>query len=163
MQVGNPSVASVIDELIRTGVDRLVVLPMYPQYSATSSGSAHDAVFHALLKQRRVPALRTVPAYYHHPAYLDPVTHVIPQQLARLPWKPDHDVLSSPGTPITYAQRVDPYATQVQRTTRELIRRLGWPRQTWTQSFQSLFGRDEWLKPYTDSVLEKLARQGAKR
>jgi ferrochelatase len=163
MQVGNPSVSSVVDELIEGGIDRLVVLPMYPQYSATSAGSAADTLFHALMKQRRVPALRTVPPYYDHPAYLDAMTQVIRDDLAALPWQPDHYVLSFHGIPIEYAQRGDPYATQVKRTTAALIRRLGWPRAMWTQSFQSLFGRDRWLKPYTEDVLRQLARAGKKR
>jgi protoporphyrin/coproporphyrin ferrochelatase len=162
MQVGNPSVASALDEMIRSGVDRLIVLPLYPQYSATSLGSAYDAVFHALTKQRRVPALRFVPPFYDQPAYLDAMTTVIREDLARRP-EPDHYLLSFHGIPVKYAQRGDPYATQVVRTTRELVRRLGWPRERWTQSYQSLFGRDPWLRPYTEDVLGKLARQGKKR
>jgi ferrochelatase len=163
MQVGNPSVALVIDELVRDGVDRLVVLPMYPQYSATSAGSAADALCHALMKQRRVPAVRTVPPFYDHPAYLDAMTRVIREELAALPWQPDHYVLSFHGIPVSYAQRGDPYATQVTRTTRALVERLGWPREAWTQSYQSLFGREPWLRPYTDDVLRTLARQGKRR
>ena len=163
MQVGNPSVANAIHDLIAQGVDRLLVLPMYPQYSATSAGSAADAVFKALLRERRVPAVRVVPPYYQHPAYLDAVTTVIRDDLARLPWQPDHYLLSFHGIPIAYARRGDPYTTQVKRTTRELIRRLGWPRDKWTQSFQSLFGRSEWLKPYTDRTLVRLAESGKRR
>src|SRR5262245_26265491 len=77
MQVGNPSVASVVGDLIRRGVDRLVVVPMYPQYSATTTASATDVLFQALMKERRVPALRIVPPYYAHPAYLDTVTTIV--------------------------------------------------------------------------------------
>ena len=163
MQVGNPPVADVVRELIAGGVDRLVVLPMYPQYSATTSASATDVLFQALMKERRVPALRVIPPYFEHPAYLDAVTAVLNDALAKLPWQPDHYILSFHGIPISYAQRGDPYATHVKRTTAALIRRLGWPRERWTQSFQSLFGRDEWLKPYTDRTLERLAKLGAKR
>ncbi len=163
MQVGHPPVADVIADLVKAGVDRLIVLPMYPQYSATSAGSALDAVFAALMRLRRVPAVRTVPPYYDHPAYLDAVTVVIREELERLPWRPEHYLLSFHGIPVAYAQRGDPYATQVKRTTAALIKRLGWPRDAWTQSFQSLFGRDRWLKPYTDDVLAKLARRGVKR
>lgn len=163
MQVGNPPVAAVIRELIAGGVDRLIVLPMYPQYSATTSASATDVLFHALMKERRVPALRIIPPYFDHPAYLDAVTSVIRDERAKLPWEPDHHILSFHGIPISYSQRGDPYATHVKRTTAGLIDRLGWPRDLWTQSFQSLFGRDEWLKPYTDRTLELLAKSGAKR
>jgi ferrochelatase len=163
MQVGNPPVADVLRQMVREGVERLIVLPMYPQFSATSAGSAYDAVFKGLMQLRRMPALRIVPPYYEHPAYLDAVATVIREDLARLPWEPDHHLLSFHGIPITYAQRGDPYATQVKRTTARLIERLGWPAGRWTQTFQSLFGRDRWLKPYTEETLRRLAGRGAKR
>jgi ferrochelatase len=163
MQVGNPPVAKVVGDMIRAGVDRLIVLPMYPQYSATTWASATDVLFHALTNERRVPALRIVPPYYQHPAYLEAMTRVISDELAKLPWQPDHFLLSFHGIPKRYAKAGDPYATQANATTRELIRRLGWPREKWTQTFQSLFGREVWLKPYTDVVLAKLARQGKKK
>jgi ferrochelatase len=163
MQVGNPPLASVVHGMIESGVDRLIVLPMYPQYSATTTASATDVLFQALLRERRVPALRIVPPYYRHPAYLDAMTTVIRDDLARLTWQPDHYLLSFHGIPIRYAQSGDPYATHVKRTTAGLIQRLGWPRFKWTQTFQSLFGREEWLKPYTEQTLVRLAKQGVKR
>ena len=163
MQVGNPSLAQVVDEMIRAGAERLIVVPMYPQYSATTNASATDTLFKSLLEQRRVPALRIVPPYYEHPAYLDAVASLITDDLARLPWKPDHYLLSFHGIPVRYAQAGDPYPTHVARTTALLIERLGWRPGEWTQSFQSLFGRERWLEPYTDDVLRKLAQQGAKR
>jgi ferrochelatase len=152
-----------VHALIEHGVDRLIVLPMYPQYSATTTASATDVLFQALMRERRVPALRVVPPYYDHPAYLDAVTAVLRDDLARLPWQPEHYLLSFHGIPIRYAQSGDPYATHVKRTTAGLIRRLGWPRDQWTQTFQSLFGREEWLKPYTEHTLVRLAKQGVKR
>jgi ferrochelatase len=163
MQVGNPPLADVVHELIAAGADRLIVLPMYPQYSATTTASATDTLFKALLRERRVPALRLVPPYYAHPAYLDAVAAVIHDELANLPWEPEHYLLSFHGIPIDYARRGDPYATHVKRTTAGLIQRLGWPAGRWTQTFQSLFGRAEWLKPYTDRKLADLARRGVKR
>jgi ferrochelatase len=163
MQVGSPSVTLVVDEMIQAGLDQLIIVPMYPQYSATTTASATDALFSALMKQRRVPALRIVPPYYSHPAYIDAVTTLIRQELARMPWQPEHYLLSFHGIPVAYAQRGDPYATHVKRTTAELIGRLGWPRKLWTQTFQSLFGRDRWLKPYTDDMLRDLAARGIKR
>lgn len=163
MQVGNPPVAQVVGEMISAGVDRLIALPMYPQYSATTNASATDVLFKALLAERRVPALRIVPPYYDHPAYLDAVTRVITEDLQRLSWKPDHHVLSFHGIPIKYAQAGDPYATHVKRTTQALVERLGWTRTEWTQSFQSLFGRGRWLRPYTEEVLRELARCGKRR
>jgi len=163
MQIGNPPVAEVVHEMIGQGVDRLIVLPMYPQYSATTTASATDTLFHALMKERRVPALRVIPPYYAHPAYLDAAAAIIQEEQARLTWQPDHFLLSFHGIPVEYAQRGDPYATHVKRTTAQLIERLGWPAGQWTQSFQSLFGRKKWLKPYTDDVLQRLAKQGCKR
>jgi ferrochelatase len=160
MQIGNPSVAAVVHEMIAAGVERLIVLPMYPQYSATTTASATDVLFKALMSERRVPAVRVVPPCYDHPAYLDAVVAVIRDELGRLDWQPEHYLLSFHGIPIDYARRGDPYATQVKCTTAGLIERLGWPRERWTQTFQSLFGRDEWLKPYTEPTLKAMAKQG---
>jgi ferrochelatase len=163
MQVGNPPLADVVGALIRSGVDRLVAVPMYPQYSATTCASATDVLFDALKTQRRVPALRVVPPFFEHPKYIEAVAAVIEENLAKLAWKPDHYLLSFHGIPVAYAQRGDPYALHVKRTTRALVQRLGWRRDQWTQSFQSLFGRARWLKPYTDDVLRRLAGAGVKR
>ena len=163
MQVGEPSVASVVRGLIAKGVDRLIVLPMYPQYSTTTTAGATDLLFQALMKEKRVPALRVVPPYYDHPAYLDAMTTVIREDLARTPWTPDHYLLSFHGIPIRYCKQGDPYATHVKRTTARLVERLGWPRDKWTQTFQSLFGREEWLKPYTEATLKRLAKAGVRR
>jgi ferrochelatase len=163
MQVGNPPITDVVHEMIEHGVDRLIVLPMYPQYSATTNASATDALFGALLKERRVPALRIVPPYYEHPAYLDAMATVIRQEMARVSWQPEHYLLSFHGIPIQYARRGDPYATHVKRTTAGLIERLGWERGRWTQTFQSLFGRERWLRPYTEEKLRELATQGVRR
>jgi ferrochelatase len=163
MQVGNPSLASVVQELIKNGVDRLIVLPMFPQYSATTTASAMDGLFQALMRERRVPALRIVPPYYEHTAYLDAVATVIGEALAKLAWEPEHFLLSFHGIPVKYAERGDPYPQQVERTTQLLLPRLAWPEGRWTQTFQSLFGRDLWLQPYTDQTLKRLAQQGVKR
>jgi ferrochelatase len=163
MQIGNPPLVEALHELIAEGVERLLVLPMYPQYSDTTTASAFDALFHALTKLRRLPALRIVPPYYDHPAYLDSVVSIIREQTAKLAWTPEHYLLSFHGIPIRYCKKGDPYATQVKRTTARLIERLGWPRERWTQTFQSLFGREEWLKPYTENKLKELAGKGMKR
>jgi ferrochelatase len=163
MMVGNPPVGTVVSEMVSAGVEKLLVLPMFPQYSATTTASASDALCKSLLTLRRVPAVRVVPPYYDHPAYLDAMTAVIREDLARLPWEPEHIVFSFHGIPQKYAQRGDPYAAHVVRTTRGLIKRLGWPRSMWTQTYQSRFGREEWLKPYTDDVLTALAKRGIKR
>lgn len=163
MQIGNPPVGQVVRELISGGVDRLVILPMYPQYSATTTASATDALFTALMRERRVPALRIVPPYYDHPAYLDAVARVVGGELAKLSWEPEHYILSFHGIPVKYVERGDPYPDHVERTTELLQQRLQWPAGRWTRSFQSLFGKDLWLQPYTDHVLQRLAQDGIKR
>ncbi len=163
MQIRNPPLEKVVEEMIREGAEKLIVLPMYPQYSATTTASATDCLFKALMKQRVVPALRIIPPYYQHPAYIDAMATIIEEDLASLEWEPHHYMLSFHGIPVKYAQAGDPYATHVKRTTAKLVERLGWPREKWTQTFQSLFGRDRWLKPYTEDTLEKLAKGGVKR
>jgi ferrochelatase len=163
MMIGNPPLADTVRELVASGVDRLIALPMFPQYSATTSASATDVLFRALMAERRVPAVRVVPPYYDHPAYLDAVAAVVRDDLAKLPWEPQHFVVSFHGIPQEYARKGDPYATHVVRTTQGLVKRMGWPRGTWTQTYQSRFGRKPWLKPYTDDVLASLARRGVKR
>jgi ferrochelatase len=163
MMVGNPPLRAVLEELIAAGVDKLVAMPMFPQYSATSYAGATDVLFTALTKVRRVPAVRVVPPYYDHPAYIEALEAVIRDDLARLPWEPEHFVVSFHGIPQKYAQAGDPYATHVVRTTQALVKRMGWPREKWTQTYQSRFGRSAWLKPYTDDVLTGLARRGVKR
>jgi protoporphyrin/coproporphyrin ferrochelatase len=163
MIVGNPPVRTVLTEMVDAGVTKLVALPMFPQYSATSFASATDSLFSALKTLRRVPAVRVVPPYYDHPAYLDAVVAAIRDDLAKLPWEPEHFLISFHGIPESYEQKGDPYRTHVEKTTVGLIDRLGWPREKWTQTYQSRFGRGEWLKPYTDDVLTDLAKRGVKR
>jgi ferrochelatase len=163
MQVGNPSVGSVVREMIQRGIDRLVVLPMFPQYSATTTASAYDCLFQALIRERRVPAIRLVPPYFDDPGYLDAVVAVIRQDLAKLAWQPDYFLMSFHGIPVKYVERGDPYPNQVVRTTALLQERLHWPEGRWQQTYQSRFGKSEWLQPYTDPTLEQLAKRGAKK
>jgi ferrochelatase len=163
MMVGNPPVREAVRGLVDAGVDRLIAFPMFPQYSATTSASATDSLFGALMHERRVPAVRVVPPYYDHPAYLDALEAVFRDDLASLGWEPEHFVISFHGIPQKYAQRGDPYATHVVRTTQALVKRMGWKRTQWTQTYQSRFGKSPWLKPYTDDVLAGLARKGVKR
>jgi ferrochelatase len=136
---------------------------MFPQYSSTTTSSATDALAKLMLKLRVVPALRIVPPYFDDNGYLEAVAAGIRDDLAALPWKPDHVLFSFHGIPQKYAQRGDPYAAHCVRTTRGLVERLGWPRGYWTQTYQSRFGREPWLKPYTDDVLASLAKRGVKR
>lgn len=163
MQIGNPPLDQVLHEMIQSGVDRLIVLPMYPQYSATTTASATDTLFKALMGERRVPALRVIPPYYAHPAYVDAVATIIREEQAKLTWQPQHFLLSFHGIPVKYVERGDPYPEHVKRTMQMLLDRLQWPEGKWTLTFQSLFGKDLWLQPYTDATLVKLAKEGVKR
>jgi ferrochelatase len=163
MRYGNPSIPDVIGEMSAAGLERIVVLPMYPQYSATTTGSALDGLFQALMRRRHMPSIRVIPPYFEHFAYLDAMVELIRDELARLPTPPDHYILSFHGIPQDYVKNGDPYALHVERTTQALVRRLGWPRGKWSRSYQSLFGKEAWLKPYTEQALIKLARRGVKR
>jgi ferrochelatase len=163
MQIGNPAIGEVVSDMIAGGVDRLIALPMYPQYSAATTASATDALFKALLRERRVPALRIVAPFFSHPAYLDAQSTIIRDALARLPHAPEHFVVSLHGLPEQHVARGDPYPEQCKETASALAQRLGWPRERWTMTYQSRFGRDEWLKPSTDDVLASLAARGVRR
>lgn len=163
MQIGNPPLLDTIKNMVARGIEKIIVFPMYPQYSATTTASAMDCLGQALQKIRRVPAIRFIPPYYEHPAYIKAVASIIREHEAKLGWKPDHHLISFHGIPISYCQRGDVYATHVKRTTFALVKEMGWPRSYWTQSFQSLFGREEWLKPYTEETLKKMAKKGIKK
>ncbi len=163
MQIGNPALLETIKKMVAQGIEKIIVFPMYPQYSATTTASAMDCLGQALQKIRRVPAIRFIPPYYQHPAYIKALATIIREQEAKLSWKPDHHLISFHGIPISYCQRGDVYATHVKRTTFALVKEMGWSRDYWTQSFQSLFGREEWLKPYTEETLIKMAKKGIKK
>lgn len=163
MTYGHPSVEKAVTELVAAGVERIVAVPMFPQYSATTTAATTDALFRVLLTLRVVPAIRVVPPHHLHPAYLDAMTAVIRDEQGRLSWTPEHILFSFHGIPRKYAQRGDPYATHCVQTTHALVERLGLPGDKWSRSFQSQLGRDPWLTPYTDDVVANLARSGVKR
>ena len=163
MTYGNPSVEEAVIDMMAAGVDRIVAVPMYPQYSATTTAASTDAFFKVLLRLRVVPAVRTVPPHYLHPAYLDAVQAVVTDDLAALGWEPDHFLFSFHGIPRKYVQRGDPYATHCVRTTHALVERFGFSRGQWSRSFQSRLGREPWLTPYTEDAVKALAKRGVKR
>lgn len=163
MTYGNPSVESVVADMQAAGVDRILAVPMYPQYSATTTAASTDAFFKVLMRLRVVPAVRVVPPYYGHPAYLDAMTAAVADERARLGWEPEHVLFSFHGIPRKYVQRGDPYALHCVRTTRLLVKRWGLAKGKWSRSFQSRLGRDPWLTPYTDEQCARLARQGVRR
>jgi protoporphyrin/coproporphyrin ferrochelatase len=158
MTYANPSVESVVCEMQAAGVDRIIAVPMYPQYSATTTAASTDAFFYVMQRLRTVPAIRTVGPHYDHPAYLDAMVQVVKDDLAKLPWEPEHYLFSFHGVPRKYVQRGDPYATHCVRTTLALVKKFGFRKDQWSRSFQSRLGREPWLTPYTDETVKHLAK-----
>jgi len=163
MRYGQPATDQVVPDMIRQGVNKLIVLPLYPQYSATTTGSALDALFQTLMGQRLVPALRIVPAFYEHPAYINAECQMIREALDKLGDPPQKLIFSFHGIPVRYAQAGDPYPQQVERTVAVLVARLGLEPQQYLIAYQSRFGREPWLRPYLDETLIELARSGVRR
>ena len=163
MRYGNPSIASRIETLTAQGCDRLLVVPLYPQYSAATSATVCDEVFRVLGRMRAQPTLRVTPPYYDDPNYIEALAVSIHAQLAGLPFKPEVIVASFHGMPQEYVDKGDPYQAQCVATTEALRRRIGLDASKLLLTFQSRFGFDEWLKPYTDKTMERLAKQGVRR
>jgi protoporphyrin/coproporphyrin ferrochelatase len=162
MRYGNPSIASAVERLMEQGCDRIVSFPLYPQFSATTTATANDQLFRALMKIRHMPAIRTVPPYHDEPAYIDALARSIERHLAGLDFEPEVVLASYHGIPKPYFERGDPYHCHCQKTTRLLRERLGWDEKRLMTTFQSRFGAQEWLQPYTDKTVEKLAADGVK-
>ena len=163
MRYGQPSIASRMEHLQKQGCERILVFPLYPQYAAATTATVNDKAFETLLKQRWQPALRTVPPYHDDPAYIDALAVSIEKHLASLDWEPERLLTSFHGIPKSYFEKGDPYYCQCQKTARLLRERLGWPQEKLVVTFQSRFGPEEWLQPYTDKTVEKLAQDGIKR
>lgn len=163
MRYGRPSLAARLRALREARVDRLLVAPLYPQYSAASTASVLDAVFAELATWRAVPALRTLPPYYCHPAYLEAVTAQISTELSQLPFEPELIIASFHGLPKRSSLLGDPYEEQCAATVRELQARLGPSGAGLRLSFQSRFGPTEWLGPYTETLLRDAASDGIRR
>lgn len=163
MRYGNPSIASRLEHLRAQGCDRLLVFPLYPQYSASTTATVNDVVFKELLKLRWQPALRTVPPYHDDPVYIDALATSIETALAGLDFEPETVLASYHGIPQSYFRKGDPYHCHCHKTTRLLRERLGWPEDRLRITFQSRFGPEEWLQPYTDKTVEALAVSGMKR
>ncbi|KNY13188.1 ferrochelatase [Shinella sp. SUS2] len=163
MRYGQPSIASRMEHLQKQGCERIVVFPLYPQYAAATTATVNDKAFDTLLKMRWQPALRTVPPYHDDPAYIDALALSIEKHLATLDWEPEKVLTSFHGIPKSYFEKGDPYYCQCQKTARLLRERLGWSSDRLVVTFQSRFGPEEWLQPYTDKTVEKLAQEGVKR
>ncbi len=163
MRYGNPSIASKMQELQKDGCEKILVFPLYPQYAAATTATVNDEAFKALLKMRWQPALRTVPQYSDDAVYIDALANSITSHLATLDWEPEVVLTSFHGIPMSYFKQGDPYHCQCMKTARLLRERLGWTKEKLRVTFQSRFGPEEWLQPYTDKTVEKLAQEGVKR
>ncbi|MCP3463738.1 ferrochelatase [Bradyrhizobium sp. CCGUVB23] len=163
MRYGNPSIKSGIDELVAQGCDRILAVPLYPQYSASTSATVCDEVFRVLARLRAQPTLRVTPPYYEDEAYIEALATSIEASLASLPFKPELIVASFHGMPKSYVDKGDPYESHCMATTEALRRRLGLDASKLLLTFQSRFGNDEWLQPYTDATMKRLAQQGVRR
>jgi len=163
MRYGNPSIKSRLMHLQQQGCDRILLFPLYPQYSAATTGTACDKAFDALKQMRWQPSVRVAPPYYDEPRYIDALARSMKDSLAKLDWEPEVVIASFHGLPLEYFQKGDPYHCHCAKTTRLLREALGWDEHKLRLTFQSRFGNAEWLQPYTDNTIEQLAQEGVKR
>lgn len=163
MRYGNPSLRDAVESLMRQGCERIAMLPLYPQYSATTTATANDQLYRALMKIRKQPTLRSMPSYHDEPIYIEALARSVETHLAGLDFEPEVILASYHGIPKSYFEKGDPYPEQCRETTRLLGERLGMGEDRMITTFQSLFGKAEWVKPYTDKTVERLAAEGVKR
>ena len=162
MRYASPSIASQLEKLTARGCDRILVMPLYPQYSAATTATVADEVFRYLMTLRRQPALRIMPAYYDDPYYIEVLASSLKAELKALPFAPDVVLLSYHGMPKDYVLKGDPYEAQCIRTTQLLREQLGLDETKLMMTFQSRFGRAKWLEPYTIKTVRALAKKGVK-
>ncbi|GAB4381850.1 ferrochelatase [Albidovulum sp.] len=163
MRYGNPSTESVVRRMVAAGCEKILFLPLYPQYAGATTATACDQFFRALMKEKRQPAIRTVTEYFEHPLYVDALARSVERAYGQLDHRPDILVASYHGMPKRYLMEGDPYHCLCQKTSRLLRERLGWPERSIDTTFQSVFGREEWLRPYTVEHVAELARAGKRR
>jgi ferrochelatase len=161
MRYGNPSIASALEELRNRDVEELIVLPLYPQNSCSTTGSSFDALAMAMQQHRFVPPQRFIADYHDHPLYIKALAETVRGAWQQHP-QPDRLVISFHGTPRRFRDEGDLYYEQCQATARLLAAELGLADGQWLVSFQSRFGKEEWLKPYTDVTLQELPEQEVK-
>lgn len=162
MRYGNPSTPSRIQALKDAGCDKIVFFPLYPQYAAPTTATANDQAFRALMKMNWQPALRTVPAYFENPLYIEALAESVEEAYGALATRPDVLVVSYHGVPKRYLMEGDPYHCQCQKTTRLLRERLGWGDADIVTTFQSKFGPEEWVGPATVDYVAEIAGKGQK-
>ncbi len=161
MTYGNPGVEAALDEFAQHNVQRLLVLPLYPHYCSSTTGSVFDAVSRALRRVRRLPETRFINDYHDDPGFIAALASRIEAHWQSVGER-SHLLLSYHGIPLSYVQRGDPYQSQAEATSRLLVQRLGLRPDEWSHCYQSRFGRVEWLKPYAADLIEKLAVRGVR-
>jgi ferrochelatase len=162
MRYGNPSIASRFDALQKAGCERILLMPLYPQYAAATTATVCDKAFEALVQMRWQPSLRVAPPYFDDPVYIEALAASIETDLAKLSWKPDIILASFHGIPQEYFDKGDPYYCHCAATARLVRERLKLDERQFRMTFQSRFGRAEWIKPYTDMTVKALAGEGVK-
>jgi ferrochelatase len=163
MRYANPSMAERLAHLQAQGCERILLVPLYPQYAAATTATACDEAFRALMRMRWQPAVRTAPPYYEQPAYIEAIAASVRGYLATLDFEPETIIASFHGMPQAYLDAGDPYHCQCQKTSRLVREMLAWPSERWLTTFQSRFGNDPWLQPYTIDTVARLAKSGTKR
>jgi ferrochelatase len=162
MRYGQPSIASRLAGLVAQGCERILVVPLYPQYAAATTATVGDEVFRALMTMRFQPAVRIAPPYYDDPVYIEALVSSMTGHLSKLPWRPDVILASFHGIPKEYVDKGDPYQAQCLETARLMRKSLGLDDKAFMLTFQSRFGRTEWIRPYTDMTVRELAQKGVK-
>lgn len=161
MSYGSPSLASAVDDLLAQGVKHIVVLPLYPQYSCSTVAAVWDELARILAKRRAIPGISFIRDYAEHPDYIHALAASVRASFA-VHGEPDLLLLSYHGIPQRYANQGDDYPQRCRDTTRELVSALGLPPERVMMTFQSRFGREPWLTPYTDETLKMLGEKGTK-
>ena len=161
MTYGNPSIHAALDQISLNPQDHLILFPLFPQYSATSSAPLYDAVSKWVLTQRNLPGLSIIRDYYQHPAFIEAVAQSV-LDYQKVHGQAEKLLMSFHGIPQPYADKGDPYADRCRITAQKVAEKLGFNDQQWAISFQSRFGKQEWVKPYTDQILKDWAEQGVK-
>jgi len=162
MRYASPSIASRLQAFVDRGCDRILVMPLYPQYAAPTTATVCDEVFRFLTGLRRQPALRIMPAYYDDPYYIEVLASSLKAELKALPFEPDVIVASFHGMPLDYVRKGDPYRTQCEKTTQLLRAQLKLDDKKLILTYQSRFGRSRWLEPATIKTVKALAKKGVK-
>lgn len=163
MRYGNPSTKSRLEHLQQQGCDRILLFPLYPQYAAATTATACDKAFDALKEMRWQPTIRVVPPYFENHDYIEAIADSIQDHIAENEWTPEVVIASYHGLPKRYFMAGDPYHCQCAKTTRLLQEHLRWGDDKLRMTFQSRFGKEEWLQPYTDETIKQLAQEGVKK